>query len=116
VIEPADEPCQDTQVHTAYKRVDKKVKPVAGTMPEEARVIRQFPEDPLASLPPLSPIVPDFVPTAKLTAERMEKININPDGYLWPEEERLFLHILQVNEKSIAFQDSDRGTLRDDYF
>ena len=116
MVDTKDKAHKKPQVHTAYKRVDKKVKPVAGTMPEEARVIRQFPEDPLTSLPPLSPIVPDFVPTAKLTAERIHKININPDGYLWPEEEKLFLHILKLNERSIAFQDSDRGTLRSDYF
>ena len=34
------------QVHTAYKHVDRKVKPVPGVFPEDARVIRQIPEDP----------------------------------------------------------------------
>ncbi|TFK79464.1 hypothetical protein K466DRAFT_505514, partial [Polyporus arcularius HHB13444] len=116
VIEPTETRKEDPYVHTAYKRVDKKVKPVAGTMPEESRVIRQFPEDPLASLPELSPIIPDFIPTIKLTEEHIEKMALNKDGYLWPEEEKLFLHILKLNEKAVAFQDSDRGMLRDDYF
>jgi hypothetical protein len=54
---------------TAYKRVDKKVKPVSTTFPEEARVRRQIPEDPLKSLTPLSKRPPDFVPTSHITQE-----------------------------------------------
>ena len=81
-------------VHTAYKRVDKKIKPVPALMPEDAKVTRKFPEDPLTGLPELSPSIPDFVPTTKLTQERINKININPDGFLWPEEEKLFKNIL----------------------
>ena len=104
------------KVLTAYKRVDKKIKPVPGVFPEDARVIRQFPEDPLTSLPPLTPIPPDFEPTKKLTFERIQTLDINKDKFLWPEEEKLFLHILKLNEKSLAFTEEDRGTLRDDYF
>ncbi len=37
-----------------YKHVDRKIKPVPGVFPEDARVTRQFPKDPLASLPVLS--------------------------------------------------------------
>ena len=48
---------------TAYKRVDKKVKPVPGIFPEDARVIRQFPEDPLHTLTSLPTHPPDFVPS-----------------------------------------------------
>ena len=35
------------QVYTAYKRVDRKVKPVPGVFPEDAKVIRRFQENPL---------------------------------------------------------------------
>jgi len=34
----------------AYKRVDRKVKPVPGCYPEDPRIHRQFPENPLDSL------------------------------------------------------------------
>ena len=105
-----------TEALTAFKRVDQKVRPVAGTMPEETKVMRQFPEDPLMSLIPLTPDIPKFIPTAKLTQERIDKLNINKDGFMWPEEEKLFLHILRLNERCIAFEDRDRGTLRSDYF
>ncbi|EPQ51283.1 hypothetical protein GLOTRDRAFT_49321, partial [Gloeophyllum trabeum ATCC 11539] len=69
-----------------YKRVDRKIKPVPGIFPEDARVIRQFPENPLLSLPTLSVMPPEFNPTSKFTAEHIAKMGINADGFLWPEE------------------------------
>lgn len=104
------------QVHTAYKRVDRKVKPVPGVFPEDARVIRQIPEDPLQSLPPLLKNPPEFVETGRLTKERLASLNINPDGFLWPEEERLFGQVLQLNQHTLVFEEHERGTFREDYF
>ena len=43
----------ETKYILKYKTVDKKVRPVAMTIPEELKVRRTFPRDPLASLPPL---------------------------------------------------------------
>lgn len=106
----------DALTLAAYKRVDRKVKPVPGVFPEDARVIRNIPKDPLLSLPPLTKCPPKFVPTTKLTAERLAEMKINADNFLWPEEEKLFAHIFTLNEKSLAFVESDRGTLREDYF
>ena len=104
------------QVHTAYKRVDRKVKPVPGVFPEDARVIRQIPEDPLKTLPPLPKNPPAFKETGRLTKERLETLNINPDGFLWPEEEKLFGHVLQLNQHTLVFEEHERGTFREDYF
>ena len=101
---------------TAYKRVDQKVKPVPGVFPEDARVTRQFPEDPLASLLPLPIHPPDFISGERLTEERLKEMNINYNNFLWPEEEKLFNHIMLMNEKTLAFEECHRGTLRDDYF
>ncbi|KDQ22485.1 hypothetical protein PLEOSDRAFT_1025996, partial [Pleurotus ostreatus PC15] len=67
-------------------------------------------------LPPLSKHPPDFVPGKRLTLERLKGIEVNKDNFLRPEEEKLFNHILQVNEMSLAFEETDRGTLRKDYF
>ena len=102
-------------VFGAYKTVDKKVRPIQHIIPESARVHRQFPEDPLATLPPLTRKPPKFTPTIKLTIERLQQMNLN-DGFLWPEEEKLFAHIYKLNERTLAFEEQDRGTLRDDYF
>ena len=103
-------------VFTAYKRVDKKVRPVPGPIPQEAHVDRRFPEDPLLSLKPLPRHPPMFLPTQRISQDNMAKLKINEDGFLWPEEEKLFKHIMVMNEQSLAFEDEQRGTLRDDYF
>ena len=99
-----------------YKPVARKVKPVPGVFPEDARVERKIPRNPLLTLPKLPACPPDFVPTIKLTQERLKSLSINPNGFLWPEEEKLFNHIMLLNEKAIAFEDTERGTLREDYF
>ena len=100
----------------AYKSVDRKIRPVKGTLPEETRTKRNLPEDPLLSLKSVPTHPPDFVPTAKMTEERIKKLDINKSGFLWPEEAKLLLHVLCMNEKSIAFVESEKGRFRSDYF
>ena len=80
-------------VFTAYKRVDKKVKPVPASLPEECYVRKCIPEDPMKTLPRLPNHPPEFQPTIKLTQQRMRELNVNNNEFLWPEEEKLFKHI-----------------------
>ena len=96
-----------TPVFGAYKPVAKKVKPVKNIIPEDARVHRQFPEDPMLTLPPLQIHPPMFTPTTKLTLDRLAELNINSSKFLWPEEEKLFTHIYSLNEHVLAFEESD---------
>jgi hypothetical protein len=101
---------------TAYKRVDKKIHPVSTQFPQDCRVTRQVPEDPLLTLTPLTQHPPRFEPTKKISVERMKLLNVNATGFLWPEEEMLFEHIMKLNEDAIAFEDIERGTLKESYF
>ena len=110
------QPLSKNSVFAAYKPVARKVKPVPGIFPEDAKVQRRIPEDPLKTLPFLPTHPPDFVPTEKITSERLGLMEINSNGFLWPEEEKLLTHIMMLNERAIAFTDSERGMLRDDYF
>ena len=103
-------------IYTAYKRVGQKVHPVSGTFPEDARVRRSFPNNPLDSMTPLTPNPPEFIPTERLSDERMKELKINPDNFLWPEEEKLFQHILKLNEATLPYEEKDRGTLKKEYF
>ena len=92
-----EEPIEAQEIlesYTMYKRVDKKVKPVPGVFPEESRVQRKVPKDPMLTLPKLPTHPPEFEPSERLTKERMEELNVNKDGFLWPEEEKLFKYIL----------------------
>jgi hypothetical protein len=103
-------------VFTMYKRVDKKVKPVPTSFPEDCYVRRGIPEDPLLTLPKLSTHPPEFTPTKKITTDRLKILKVNDKGFLSPEEDKLFTHIMVINEDAIAFEDTERGTFKDSYF
>ena len=82
---------------------------------EDARITRQFLKDPLTTLLELPTHPPEFMPTLHLTEERLKILCIN-EGFLWPEEEKLFAHIFKLNQYTLAFEESHRGSFRDDYF
>lgn len=71
---------------TKYKPVNKKVRPVPGVMPEEARTIRRFPSDPLAGYepPPLDP--PPFKDGVRVTRKRLDDAAYFKSNFLWPEK------------------------------
>ncbi|KAG2738246.1 hypothetical protein P692DRAFT_20759185, partial [Suillus brevipes Sb2] len=100
----------------AYKKVANRIKPVATTMPAHARIIRQFPEDPLLSLPHLSSTPPDFEPGTRLTHDRMEELGVFQNDFLWHEERKLAAHVLNLNETALAWDETEKGRFRDDYF
>ena len=104
------------QVFGAYKQVDKKIKPVSTPIPAEFKVTHTFPHNPLATLPKLDVHPPNFIPTKKLTEDRLEGLEISKSAFLWPEEIKLFQQILLLNEEALAFEDEDRGTLKESYF
>ena len=47
---------------------------------------------------------PVFVPTHKITIERLSEMDINAKGFLWPEN-KLFILVLIANEKALAFEE-----------
>ena len=115
-INEDDHNIDTSDVLGAYKKVDVRVKPVPGVFPQEATVYRRFPNDPLANLPLLLKNPPEFIPSEKISQERMDIINVNSKSFLWPEEEKLFKHIMLLNEDALAFVQTDRGTFKESYF
>ena len=99
-----------------YKKVVKKVHPVAASLPEDFCIVCRQPEDPLLSLPLLPTHPPYFVPGLCLMQEHLEAMNINKYGFLWPEEERLAQHILKTNEQALAWTEAEHRRFRDEYF
>jgi len=99
-----------------YKKVANRIKPVATTMPAHARIVRQIPEDPLLTLPPVLPNPPAFTPGSRLTTERLEALGVLSNEFLWPEERKLAAHVLKNNELALAWDESEKGRFRDDYF
>jgi hypothetical protein len=99
-----------------YKLVDKKVWPQGGIASGEQLVHQQILEDLLQTLPPLPYHAPDFMYTTKLTEECMKQVKIDDNSYLWPEEKQLFKHVMQLNEKALAWNADERGFFCSDYF
>ena len=99
-----------------YKTVDKKVCPVSTTLPEEFLTIRRIPKDPLLMLLPLLTHPPDFTPSECLMQECLDKLNLNANGFLWPKELKLVIHVLKVNEHALAWTEKEKGCFHDEYF
>ncbi|KAJ3554120.1 hypothetical protein NP233_g12491 [Leucocoprinus birnbaumii] len=100
----------------AYKKVANKVRPVPGTMLNDCRVICRFPENPLDSLPAISPHPPSFQPGNRLTQEHMDSLGLFANDFLWPEEQKLLAQVLLANEAGLAWDESEKGRFHDDYF
>ena len=100
----------------AYKKVANRVRPVATTLPEEFRIIRRFPSNPLADLPKLPTSPPDFTPGIRYTQERKDQMKVNTDNFLWPEEEKLVHHIIKLHEYAFAWTEEEKGKFSEDYF
>jgi transposase InsO family protein len=100
-----------------YKPVAKKIKPVAATLPEEFRTTREIIGDPLTNMPRLSPHPPSFVPTGRYTAEARDIIDMNhPGDFLLPEERKLMHHFMMLFERGFAWDESQKGSFREDFF
>ena len=104
-------------VYAKYKPVAQKVKPLYADLPDKYRIIRDIKGDPLENMPILNPKPPDFMPTGRYTRERMEAMDkVHKGDFLWPEERKLVHHIIMEQEKAFAWDDSERGSFRTDFF
>ena len=99
-----------------YKHIDKKVKPIPAALPEEFCNIRYIPEDLLLTLPLLPTHPPDFTPGNRLTQERLNELDLNSNGFLWPEELKLIQHILKLNKGVLAWTEAEKGRFHNEYF
>jgi hypothetical protein len=114
-----DQTNESVGVYKKYKPVAKKVKPVPATLPEEFRVVRRMPHDPLASLPKVEwNVSAEFKPGKRLTVERWETIetDLKNVGFLNNEEIKILREILKTHEDALAWDESMRGTFNPEYF
>jgi hypothetical protein len=52
----------------------------------------------------------------QLTKEQWDKLQVQDRGFLWDEEVKLVFDVLMKNEAALAWDDSEKGRFRDDYF
>ena len=93
-----------------YKPVALKVRPVKTDLPSQYRIVRNIIGDPLADMPLLDlRHIPDFVPTGRYTADRMQTFDERHRDFLWPEERRLLHYFMMANNAAFAWDDHERG-------
>ena len=112
-----DDPAVSVFASKKYKPVALKVKPVYTELPGQYRITRNIKGDPLAGMPRLNPNPPDFVPTGRYTQERKEEFDrVHKGDFLWPEERKLMHHLMMEQNQAFAWDDSERGRFREDFF
>jgi hypothetical protein len=100
-----------------YKPVALKTKPVIQELPAQFRIKREIIGDPLADLPELLSEPEDFEPTGRYTQERKDKMDAaHPGDFLWPEERKLMHHFMMLQNQGFAWDDTERGRFREDFF
>ena len=100
-----------------YKPVGLKVRPVYTELPEKYRIKREIKGDPLKDMPGLSPNPRDYCPTGRYDDIRKELIDkLHSGEFLWPEERKLLHEFMMVQNLAFAWEDSERGTFRHDFF
>ncbi|GAA5913332.1 hypothetical protein JCM6882_004090 [Rhodosporidiobolus microsporus] len=118
----ASEPAEDEEEHiifssnAKYKPKGVKVVPVDTQLPEGFTNDMYLPpltRDPYET--PLTPFPPEFTFTDRLTEERLETVDFGPEGWLWPEERKLLLHVLQLRERALAFTEYEMGRRKETY-
>ncbi|KAG6897543.1 hypothetical protein C0995_010346 [Termitomyces sp. Mi166 len=97
--------CKGVQMKKKYKPVALKVKPVAGTVPEDFHVERNIKGDPLANMPPLDPNPPPFIPTGRFTEERKNQFLKEHDTDLVAKQNQAF-----------AWEVEEKGYFKPEYF
>jgi Integrase zinc binding domain/Integrase core domain/RNase H-like domain found in reverse transcriptase len=101
-----------------YKPVAAKKNPVPVSVPVMKREpYKPIPIPVLPELPTHPPPWEEFQYTEKLTKERVEAIiNTVPPGFLRKEELDLLVWVVGQNEHVIAYEDSERGRFKSEYF
>src|SRR5271154_1632008 len=60
---------------------------------------------------------PDFEPTGRYTLKRKEKIDkVHKEEFLLPEERKLAHHFMMLQNQGFAWDDTERGQFREDFF
>jgi hypothetical protein len=48
--------------------------------------------------------------------ERYDKLQLNPNKFLWPEEEKLAHHLVREQEDGLSWVEEEKGEFRQDFF
>lgn len=101
-----------------YKPVDRKVRPVLSYMPDpQGQILKHVIIPDLPPLPFSVPTLCEFTPTEHVSRERLDlMLSMISEDFLLPLEIDLLVFVIRNRERSIAFNDAERGTFSREYF
>jgi hypothetical protein len=61
--------------------------------------------------------IPNFTPASRYTEERMHLMDkLHNEDFLWPKERRLLYYFMILHNTSFAWDDSERGQFKKEFF
>jgi hypothetical protein len=95
-----------------YRKAEDRIQPIMTQLPEEFCIICNITGDPLENIPALPTHPPNFTPGLWYTQEQHNKLQLNPDRFWWPEEEKLAYHLVREQEDSLSWVEEEKGEFR----
>ena len=100
-----------------YKPVAIKVRPVETELLSQFHIIRNIKGNPLKDMPVLPTQPPPYRLTGRYIEERKDVIDkVHPGDFLLLEECALMHHFMCLQHLGFAWDDSERGHFREDFF
>jgi hypothetical protein len=91
-----------------YRKAEDRIQPIMTQLPEEFCIVHNIIGDPLENMPALLIHPPEFVPGLRYTQEWYKKLQLNPDSFLWPEEEKLVHHLVKEQEECLSWVEEEK--------
>jgi hypothetical protein len=98
------------------RKVEDRIQPIMMQLPEEFHIIHNIIGDPLENMLVLPMHPTDFIPGLQYMQEWHNKLQFNPDGSLWPEEEKLVYHLVKEQEECLSWSEEEEGEFHQDFF
>jgi hypothetical protein len=89
-----------------YRKAEDRIQPITTQLPEEFCIITG---DPLENIPLLLMHPPNFIPGLQYMQEWHDKLQLNPDRFMWLEEEKLVHHLVNEQEDCPSWIEEEKG-------
>jgi hypothetical protein len=99
-----------------YREAEDRIQPIVMQLLEEFRIICNIIRDPLENMLVLPMHPPNLVAGLQYMQEWYKKSQLNPNGFLWPEEEKLVYHLVREQEECLLWIEEEKGEFRQDSF
>jgi hypothetical protein len=101
---------------TKYRKAEDRIQSIMTQLLEEFCIGHNIIGDPLENMLVLLMHPPNFIPGLQYTQEWHNKLQLNPNVFLWPEEEKLAHHLVREQEECLSWIEEEQGEFCQDFF